>query len=112
MANTPVILAQLSPAALTETALYVCPKASHSVLQQIIGCNPNNSGVKLRVSITVGGGATTTKDYFLNDYVLAGNSSGFFNFGNVSGVSLNPSDVIRVYADAANVSFTLIGALS
>jgi len=100
------ILAQVVPAAVTETVLYTVPTSQNVLIQELCVCNRSGSPASFRVSISVGGGATATKDYLYYDTPLPGNDT----FATDIGVTLYQTDVIRVYTVQGTLSFTLIGA--
>ena len=102
------ILAQLAPAAITETLLFAVPATRKGLIQELCVCNRAGSPSSFRVSISQLGAATQTKDFLYYDMPIAGNDT----FAVEIGVTLNASDVIRVYAGSANLSFTLFGSLA
>jgi hypothetical protein len=105
MATTYLNLGQSAPLAITETALYTVPALTSAVVSSIIVCNRNAAATTFRVSISVGGGATATKDYLYFDVSIAGNDT----FIATIGVTMATTDVMRVYAGNANLSFSLWG---
>lgn len=98
------VLGQAAPNATSETALYTASGTS-AVSGNLIVCNRSNVALFYRVSVSVGGGATATKDYLIYDSILPGNES----LSLLSGLTLSASDVVRVYVDSANASFSLMG---
>jgi len=98
-------LGQVAPSATTETDLYTVPTARTAVCSSIVICNRANTSATFRVSHSVGGGATATKDYLYYDVTLAGNDT----FIATIGMTLDTPDKIRVYASSANLSFNLYG---
>lgn len=100
------ILGQASPSATTETELYICPSTSaDTVISTITVCNRSASVATFRISNSVASGATATKDYIYYDTILAGNDT----FASTIGITISPTDVVRVYASTANLSFSLFG---
>ena len=99
------ILGQSAPSATTETDLYTVPGATQSVTSSIIICNRGAVGT-FRISISEGGGATTDADYIYYDLTLAANDT----FIATVGITLNTTDVVRVYASTADFSFSLYGS--
>jgi hypothetical protein len=97
------VLGQYAPAAITESDLYVAGSAA--VSGNLIVCNRSNVGAFYRVSVSVGGGATATKDYLIYDSLLPGNES----LSLLSGLTLSTGDKVRIYADVATTSFSLMG---
>jgi hypothetical protein len=58
------------------------------------------------VSVSVGGGATANKDYLFYDVTINGNDT----FCATIGLTLAATDIVRVYAGAATLSFNLFGS--
>lgn len=110
MANEVVsnVLVQLAPGATTETDLYKVISGDHARLDELVVCNRSAVQVSFRVSISVGGGATQTKDYIYYDLSLSMNDT----FANEMKLTLNSGDVIRVYASSADLTFTLFGQVT
>lgn len=99
------VLGQSAPAATTETALYTVPAATSTVVSSLTVCNRDAGPSTFRISVSVGGGVTASKDYlYYNLTVAAGDT-----FAATLGLTLSATDVVRVYASTANVSFNLFG---
>lgn len=105
MADTLKVLAQAAPAATTETVLYTVPAGKSTTTSTLVICNRNAVSATFRVSVAVAGVATANNQYIYYDQILDGNSS----FAVTIGMTLAASDVIRVYASTANLSFNLFG---
>lgn len=105
MANTYKILGQISPSATTETALYTVPASKSTVCSSLSVCNRGSVQTTFRISLSQGGAATASKDYMYYDVTLAANDT----FIATIGVTLATTDVIRVYAGNANLSFQVFG---
>lgn len=105
MAEALKVLGQAAPAATTETTLYTVPALTSTSCSSITICNRSTSVASFRVSISVGGGATASKDYLYYDVQLAGNDT----FIATIGISLATTDVVRVYASTASLSFNMFG---
>jgi hypothetical protein len=97
------VLGQVAQSATTETDLYAA--SSSAVSGNLIACNRSNVAVFYRVSVSVGAGATATKDYLIYDSLLPGNESLCL----LSGLTVSSGDDVRVYVDTANASFSLMG---
>lgn len=108
MASTYKNLGQAAPNATTETDLYTVPGATSAVCSSVYACNRSGTATTIRISVSVGGGATATKDYLYYDLPLNGNDS----FTATVGLTLAAGDKVRVYAGTANVSFSLWGSES
>lgn len=106
MATTYKVLGQVSPAATTETLLYVVPSATTAIGSSIIIANRGTSVASFRVSIAVGGAATTNKDYIYYDLPIGANDT----FIATIGITLATTDEVRVYASNTNLSFSLYGS--
>ncbi len=106
MATTYKVLGQISPPALTEDLLYTVPSATSAIGSSIIIANRGTSVATFRVSIAVGGAATSNKDYIYYDLPIGANDT----FIATIGITLATTDVVRVYASNTNLSFSLYGS--
>jgi len=106
MAVTYKILGQSAPSATTETDLYTVPASTEAIISTIAVANRSSTDATFRISCSVNGAATATKDYIAYDLTCAGNGVNYFTLG----VSLGDTDKIRVYASSANLSFTAFGS--
>jgi len=106
MATTYKVLGQAAPAATTETALYTVPAATETILSTLTVANRSGSAATFRVSVSVNGAATATKDYLAYDLTCSAN--GFIAF--TIGATVDATDVVRVYASSADLSFNLFGS--
>jgi hypothetical protein len=106
MATAYKVLGQSSPAATTETDLYTVPAATSAVASSVIVCNRSAVLATFRISIAVGGGATTNKDYIYYDLPIGANDT----FIATIGVTLATTDKVKVYASNTNLSFSLYGS--
>lgn len=106
MATAYKVLGQSNPSASTETLLYTVPAVTSTIASSIIVCNRSSTQASFRVSISVGGAATTNKDYLYYDLLIGGNDT----FIATIGVTLATTDVVRVYASSSNISFSLYGS--
>jgi glucose-6-phosphate dehydrogenase assembly protein OpcA len=105
MAETYKNLGQAAPSATTETTLYTVPSSTSAIGSSIIVCNRAATADTFRVSVAVGGGATANKDYLYYDVAIPANDT----FIATIGVTLATTDVVRVFAGTANLSFSLWG---
>ncbi len=99
-------LGQSNPVATTETALYTVPAATSTIASSVIVCNRSTVLSTFRISIAIGGAATTNKDYIYFDLPIGANDT----FIATIGVTLATTDVVRVYASNTNLSFSLYGS--
>ncbi len=105
MAEAIKVLSQTKPTAATLTDSYTVPAATSAVVSTITVCNQSGTPTTYRLSIAVAGAADTTKQYLAYDAPIAGNESRTFTLG----VTLATTDVVRVYATLATVSFNVFG---
>lgn len=103
MPTTHRVLGQSSPNATTETTLFTAN--SQVVCSTVLVCNRSSTPTTFRVSVSVAGAATSNKDYMYYDLAIGGNDT----FAATFGITLANTDVVRVYAGAATLSFTLFG---
>jgi hypothetical protein len=91
-------LGQVAPAATTLTTLYTVPSARRASITVLI-CN-RGLATTVRVALSPSGASIANAQYMLYDFALAANASqSTFNF------VAKATDVIRVYAGTADVSF-------
>lgn len=105
MANAWKVLGQSNPSAATSTTLYTCPSATQTVVSTIIVCNRSSTGTTFRVSVDVNGGGDTDEDYIAYDVAISGNET--LALG--QGITLDASDLIRVRATLATLTFSVYG---
>jgi hypothetical protein len=106
MATNYKVLGQSSPSATTETDLYTVPSATSTVASSVIVCNRSAVLSTFRISIAVGGGATSNKDYIYYDLPIGANDT----FIATIGVTLSATDKVKVYSSNTNLSFSLYGS--
>lgn len=99
------ILGQVAPAAATLSPLYTVPAATEAVVSTIVVCNRGSSGANFRVASAPLGEADNPKHYNYFDCPIAPGET----FGCLP-MTLSATDVIRVQADTANVSFIAYGS--
>jgi len=103
------ILGQQAPTSATEVDIYTVPAATSAVISSITVANRGINIAAFRVSISQGGGPTTTKDYLYYDVVLANNDT----FIATVGITLATTDKVRVYASGLggnDLTFQLFGS--
>ena len=105
MANTYKVLGQSNPAATTLTDAYTVPGATSAIVSTIQVCNRSSTATTFRLSIAVAGAADTNKQYIAYDVTIAGNEV----YGFTEGITLAATDVVRVYATLATLSFNVFG---
>ena len=99
------VLGQLDPSATTVTTLYTVPDLTQTTVSSLVICNRGGSGASFRVSVHVAGAGADDKQFIFYDEALAATTTRTV----VIGMCLNQTDVVKVYASAANVSFNLFG---
>ena len=99
------VLGQADVSATTVTTLYTVPDLTQTPVRSLVICNRGGSGITFRVSIHVGGATADDKQFIFYDEDLAATTSRTV----VIGICLAQSDVVKVYASAANVSFNMFG---
>jgi len=99
-------LGQSAPAATTETDLYTVPASTSTIVSSLLVCNRGASNATFRVSISLAGGATATKDYLYYDVIIPPNDT----FIATIGATMATTDKIRVYASNASLSFSAWGS--
>jgi len=105
MAETVKILGQVAPLVTTATTLYTVPAATSAVVSSIVACNQNAANVRVRLAFRLGGAALDPKQYVWYDALILSN----LFLAETRGFTLAAGDVVTVYSDTANVSFTLYG---
>lgn len=98
-------LGQQAPAAATPADLYTCPAATSAIVEGVTICNRDSGATLVRVSVSVGGGATATKDYICFDMPVPGNTTVILN----AVATLAATDKMRVQSVSGLVSFSAFG---
>jgi hypothetical protein len=106
MAITYKILGQDAPIATTEVDLYTVPAATQTVASSVTITNRGSTVATFRVAVVQGGGVTGPRHYLYYELPLAG----YDTFIATIGVTMETSDVVRVYASSANLTFQLFGS--
>lgn len=104
----PVVYKQLgrsNPAAATLTTLYTVPAATAAVLSTISICNRSATATSFRLSHALAGAADALDQYFVYDAPIAGNSTVPFTLG----IVMAATDVLRIYATLATLTFIVWG---
>jgi hypothetical protein len=100
------VLGQAAPSATTETDLYTVPASTQTIVSTIVVANRAATSATYRISVSVAGAATATKDYLIYDATLAANSTTALTLG----ITLGATDKVRVYSSSANLSFNAFGS--
>ena len=101
--ETPKILGQAAPAITTETVLYTLPANTWAIFH-VYACEENSAAAAYRVSISLAGAATSSKDYIRYDYPIS--QAGAHQIGPLCAQG---GSVVRVYASTADMNFTASG---
>lgn len=99
------VLGQLNPSINVLTDFYTVPALKTVVTSSIVICNQSAVAVHFRISVAVAGAVDAVKQYLYYDIGLSANDT----FIATIGFTLAASDVVRVRADSASVSFNLFG---
>ena len=105
MAQAYKVLGQSNPSATTLTALYTVPASTSAVASTIFVANRSSVATSFRISIAKAGAGDSGEQYIYYDIAIPGNDT----FAATVGISLATTDVVRVYATLATLSFTLSG---
>ncbi len=108
MADVLKVLGQLDPAATTTTVLYTVPDMTQTTISSIVAANRTGSAITFRLSVHVGGAGADDKQYIYYDKSVAANDS----LSIVIGITLNQTDVLKVYTSAVDMSFNVFGCES
>ena len=105
MADSLKVLGQLDPAATTTTVLYTVPDKTQTTISSIVSANRTGSAITFRLSVHVAGAGADDKQFLFYDKSVAANDS----FAIVIGITLNQTDVLKVYTSAVDMSFNVFG---
>jgi hypothetical protein len=107
MAEFRRVLAQSAPAATTLTDILTIAAATECVISSVVVCNRDASATTFRVSVAPNGAADANEQYLYYDVPIPANDT----FIATVGITLDATDVIRVYAGNTRLSFNLFGVL-
>ena len=105
MADDLKVLGQLDPAATTTTVLYTVPDMTQTTISSIVAANRTGSAITFRLSVHVAGAGADDKQFLYFDKSVAANDS----LAIVIGITLNQTDVLKVYTSAVDMSFNVFG---
>jgi hypothetical protein len=100
------VLGQSAPSATTLTALYTVPSATSAVVSTITVCNRAAAAKSFRLAVRPAGASIANQHYIAYDVVIAANDSTCLTLG----LTLAATDVLSVYASAADLSFQAFGS--
>jgi hypothetical protein len=105
MSEVTKVLGQLAPSATTLTDLYTVPGSTAAVVSTLQVCNRGGTDTTFRIAVSPAGAAIASAHYVYYDLAIVANDS----FAATIGITLAATDVVRVYAGNANLSFSLFG---
>jgi len=106
MATSYKVLGQVAPSATTDTDLYTVPSGTELVGSTLYICNRGATATTFRVALRPDGATITDAMYIAYDVPVAANDTTTIT----TGLTLDATDKITVYAGNANLSFNLSGA--
>jgi len=99
------VLGQLDAAATTQETLYTVPDLTQTTVSSFVACNRTGSAITFRLRINVAGAGDDDKQFLYYGKSVAANDT----FTAVIGMCLGQADVVKTYASAVDMSFTLFG---
>jgi hypothetical protein len=105
MAETPKVLGQLNPGAAALTDVYTVPGVTNAVVSTITVANRSATATEFRIAVSPAGAGISDEHYLYYDIPIPGNET----FTTTIGISLEATDVIRVRATLATLSFNVFG---
>jgi len=105
MAESYRVLGQAALAATTLTDVYTVGNGVQAIISSIMVANRDSSSHKYRLAIAVAGAADDNKQYIAYDVNLLPEATDNW----VCGLTLGAGDVVRAYADAAEVTVSVFG---
>jgi hypothetical protein len=98
------VLGQSNPSATTLTDAYTVPASTETVVSSIVVAN-RSTATSFRISVAPAGAVDSNEHYIAYDVAIAANEVKSFTLG----VTLEATDVVRVYATLATLSFNIFG---
>lgn len=95
-----------NPAATTLTDLFALRAGAYAVLSSIVVCNHDAGAGSFRIAHAPAAEADDASHYVYFDEALAAKTT----FAATLGIVLEPTDVLRIYASNANMSFHVSGS--
>lgn len=100
------VLAQSAPSATTNTDIYTVPASTQTVVSTVVVANRAATAATYRIAVRPNGAAIANQHYIAYDVAVGASDSTTITIG----ITLDPSDLITVYASTANLSFNIFGA--
>lgn len=105
MAESYIKLADSSPSAATATTLYTVPASTDVVVSLITVCNRSTTPTSFRIGVDVAGSGDADAQWSYYDCPIGANET----LEVCRGMTATATDLIRVYATLATLSFNLFG---
>ena len=105
MATQPKTLGQTNPSAASLTDSYTVPAVTKTTVSTITVANRSATPTSFRISVAKAGVADALQQYLFYDVPITGNDT----FAATIGITLETTDVVRVYATLATLSFNIFG---
>lgn len=99
------MVGQSAPNATTNTDLYTVPASTQTVVSTLTVCNRGSSATTYRIAVRPAAAALANQHYIAYDANLPANSTVTLTLG----IALASTDVLTVYAGAAQVTFIAFG---
>ncbi len=106
MATSYSVLGQENPNATTLTALYAVPAATQAIVSTIVIANLNGGAGTYRIAVSPAGAAIADRHYLAYDIAISNGTAHTLTLG----ITLDATDVIRVYASHADMAFNAFGS--
>lgn len=104
MAEIPIV-AQSAPGATTLTDLYTVPASKFAVLSSVVVCNRSAGALTYRLAVAPAGAVDANSHYLAYGAAIEANGMVALKLG----ATLATTDVVRVYASSADLTFTAFG---
>ena len=105
MSDVIKVLGQLDAAATTQETLYTVPDLTQTTVSSFVACNRTGSAITFRLRINIAAASDADKQFLYYGKSVAANDT----FTAVIGICLGQKDVVKTYASAVDMSFTLFG---
>ena len=99
------VLGQQNPSANTAVTLYTVPSSTSTIASTLNVCNLGTTASTFRVAVRPAGATLANVHYITYDTNLPANDS----IAMTMGLTLATTDIVTVYANTANVNFSLFG---
>lgn len=106
MAITYKILGQVTPAASSLTQLYAVSPGYSAATSTLSICNQNATDAKFRIAVQPANAAIQMKHYIAYDSTVLAYDTVALTIG----ITVAATDVVAVYANTTNISFSLFGS--